>query len=220
MSRSYIPAALVDLQAWATNFASLITATPANYGLVAGDATTIQNTVNAFDAAATISLDPGTRTPSTIADRDAKRSQMLAIVRPYAILIRNNAGVTDEMKIALGLTVPDRNPTRFPDPTTSPILGVTYLSSQQVTVKYNDSGTPTSKAKPAGAVCAEVFASTSPTAITDPTLLKFARIASVSPFIIELTGDDVGKRLYIAARWVTRTNKIGPWSDIISTIVA
>jgi hypothetical protein len=219
-STNYIPSKQTDVRIWALNFSAGITANPGLYGLVAGDALTIANTVDAFDDALSLALDPATRSPAAIADKDAKRAQMLAIVRPYAIAIRNNAGVSDESKIALGITVVDRLPTPIPAPTTMPILGVLMATPQQLTCKYNDATTPTSKKKPFGAIGMIVCAEVSSAPITDPGLIGFKEIVSKSPFVIEFSSDDVGKKAYIACRWVTRRGLLGPWSTITQQIVA
>lgn len=217
---SYIPNAQTALRTWANNFAALITATPAVYGLTAADATTIQGVVDDFDAALTLAIDPSTRTPATVADKDAKRASMLGVVRPYAILIRNNAGISDELKAGLGLTIPDRTPTPIPAPGTLPLLNVLFAQPQTLTLKFADSTTPTKKAKPFGAIALEVHAAASATAITDPALLPQVGNKTKTPFVLSFAAGDVGKTAYIAARWVTRRGLVGPWSDITTAVVA
>lgn len=216
----YIPVAQESLRTWANNFAALITAGPATYGLVAGDATTIQNAADDYDAKLTLALDPGTRSPASIADKDASRMSLLGVARPYAIMIRNNAGVSDENKVALGLTIPDRNPTQIPAPTTLPLLNVAMATPLQQTLEYSDATTPMSKAKPFGAIALLVFAKTSATAITDPELLTYAKQVSKSPFVLDYAPGDQAKVAYIAARWVTRKGLLGPWSAITAAVVA
>lgn len=216
----YIPVDQQGLSDWAANFAALITAAPATYGLVPGDAVTIQNASDDFAAKLTLATDPGTRTPATVADKDASRMSLNGIVRPYALLIRNNAGVTDEAKVALGLTIVDRTPTPIPAPTTLPLISVAMATPLQQTLEYSDATTPTSKAKPFGAIGLQIFAKTSATPITDPTALTYMMTATKSPFNLDWQPADQAKVAYIAARWVTRRGLAGPWSAITAAVVA
>lgn len=216
----YIPVAQESLRTWANNFAALITASPATYGLVAGDATTIQNAADDFDAKLTDALDPSTRSPATVADKDASRMSLLGIVRPYAIMVRNNAGVTDEQKVALGLTIVDRNPTPIPAPTTLPLLSVVMATPLQQTLQFSDATTPDSKAKPFGSVALQVFAKTSETPITDQEQLLFKKQVTKSPFNLDYDPADHAKIAYIASRWITRRGLVGPWSAVTAAVVA
>jgi hypothetical protein len=59
-------------------------------------------------------------------ERESDLEAMLAasFVRPYAIRVRNNLGVSNADKTALGLTVVDLTRTPVPPPVTSPLLNV------------------------------------------------------------------------------------------------
>ena len=145
---------------------------------------------------------------------------LLGVVRPYAIMIRNNAGVTDKDKVALGLTIVDRNPTQIPAPSTLPLLSVTMATPLQQTLQYSDATTPDSKAKPFGAIALQIFAKTSATPITDPTQLLFKKQVAKSPFVLDYDPADQANVCYIAARWITRRGLVGPWSAITAAVVA
>ena len=66
-------------------------------------------------------------------------SAMLDIVRPYAIQVRNNAGVSNADKTALGLTIVDQTKTTVPPPTSSPLLNVLAATQGEHTIRYADS---------------------------------------------------------------------------------
>lgn len=220
MPADYIPKKQLELRTWALNFSTLITAAPGVYGLVAGDAVTIAAQYAAYNVALTAAIDPATRTPTNVADKDAARASMLAVLRPYAIQIRNNVGVSDENKIALGLTVVDRTPTPIPAPTTIPVISVSMQTALQMTMQSYDATTPTSKAKPFGAIAMQIARKTSATPIADPSALPIVDTVTTSPFTLNWSGADQGLRAYIAARWITRKGLPGPWSAIVEAIVA
>ena len=90
----YIPQRDSLLLPWALNFSTLITASPATYGLLAGDATAIAAVYSAYNTAYGLAINPATRTPVTVANKDTAKITMLATIRPYAQSISLNAGVS------------------------------------------------------------------------------------------------------------------------------
>jgi hypothetical protein len=226
VSASYIPPKNADLVNWVTNFDTLITANPATYGLVAGDATAIHNAVQPFLDAYALGggtyhdpVSPTTRTPVTVAAMQNAKTAMLAVIRPYAQQIAINPGVTSDDKIALGLNPRQNTPVPISAPTSYPGLQIIGAQPLNITLKYQDSAMGTGKAKAPGAIQLQIFAKTSETAITDPTALPLIQIATKAPFNIAWGSGDGGKQAYIAARYITRRGLTGPWSPIISMTV-
>lgn len=209
----YIPPKEADLFTWATNFAALITLSPATYGLLAADALVIQTYVDDFTAAYTIALNPATRTGPSVADKDAKRAAMLGIVRPYAQDIRNNAGVSNLDKLALGLIIPVTTRTPILVPATQPILEILAATPLQFTMRYADSGTPSSRSKPFGARhlwLAGVYAAT---VSVDPDVPPHVtRLVTTQPLAVDHDPLEVGKICTIWGRWVGIRGDVGPWS--------
>ena len=68
---SYIPSKEADLKNFGLNFATLTVAAPATYGLVAGDATQIQEAAEDYAAKYDLAVNPATRIAANI---DAKNS--------------------------------------------------------------------------------------------------------------------------------------------------
>ena len=99
----YIPAKDAQFDAWLNNFSTLISAAPATYGLVAGDATTIAAQYSSWHAAYLLCTSKSTKTANAVSAKNTAKVTALAIIRPYAQTISNNPGVTSANKIALGL---------------------------------------------------------------------------------------------------------------------
>lgn len=216
MPGSYIPTKDVDLVGWADNFRDLIVASPATYGLVAGDGTTIAGLVNTWDAAYATAVNPATRTPASVAAKDAAKGAMVPILRLYAQQVKNNAGVSNENKTALGLHINDTGPTPVPPPTSTPLLTLTGARHLLQEWSVRASETPTSKAKPVGSIAAEIFVGIGVAPIVDPTLCPFRVLNTKTPFTIDFITDNVGKVASVFARWVNRKGEVGPWSAPIS----
>lgn len=220
---SYIPPRDADLATWADNFSDLITASPGTYGLLAGDATVIAVVVAAYLAAYAAAVNPSTRTPVTVAAKDTARTNMIDLVRPYAVQISLNAGVLSSDKIAVGVNPRTSTPTPIATPTTAPVLGIASATNLVHVIRARDEmSSPTSKAKPYGStqmqLWAAAVAAATPTPTPDETTLK--QIVTKIPVLAEWDSDDAGKTAVYYARWQTRTGLIGPWSSPVSMTIA
>ena len=218
---SYIPAKDAAFDAWADNFSALLTATPALFAQTSGTAATVANIVAIWNAAYALVTAPGTKTKSTVSAKNTARHNCAALLRPVAQQISLNPAVTSENKTAIGVNPRTNTPTPVTTPTTYPSLTITTALPLQHIIQYRDQlASPTSKAKPAGAVAMQLFAQPSATPISDPTLLAFIEVQTKSPFAVTWTSAALGKTAYYAARWQTRKGLVGPWSPIASFVVA
>ena len=120
MPISYLPQRISAFKTWVLNFSGLLSASPATYGLTAGDAAAVAASYAIFAAAYALSSSLSTRTPVTVAAAQTARNNLTILLRSYVRLILANAGVLDSNKTALGLTIRDAHPTRIPAPGTAP----------------------------------------------------------------------------------------------------
>jgi len=212
----YIPTKELDLNAWAQNFATLIATAPTTYGLMPSDAAGISAVQSAFSAALALATEPGTKTKATVADKDAKKAVMLSILRQYAQTIRRNLAISNETKIALGLTVPTGGRTPVPAPATKPVLIVAEIASLQHVLRYTDSATPDRRGKPAGAEHLQLYRAVGTTPPTSTDQATFVGDITKQPVVVPQSGGDAGKTAYYIGRWATRTGLVGPCSAVAS----
>lgn len=223
MSTSYIPQKESLLTTWAANFAALILASPATYGLVAADATAIGSVNTAYQSAYTTAKTPATRTPTTVQAKNIARVNMLATLRPYSQEIANNAGVSAANKIALGLNPRTSTPTPVPAPTTYPLVSVPLQTPANAVVRYLDQlASPSVKAKPPGAVFLELHGMTSATGTPSASfdLYPVVAFATKSPLQITKSPYVAGNNLTLVGRWVTRKGLKGPYGPPVTIVVA
>lgn len=230
----YIPSTINGRNDWGVNFAALITAAPATYGLTPADAAIIQTASDNFDAAFALAgtigrvpVSPSTRTAVTVADMITKMQAFIAIARPYAQQIRINPGVTDMDKTALGLNLPNNSPSPVPVPVTNPVLSLVNAAPLQVTVRFADSMTPTQLGrKPQGVKQLELVRTIATSPAVDPDAALPAGNFTKIP-IIQLYGSgDVTKYATYWARWINANRQVGgtvvpvgPWSPAISHVI-
>lgn len=216
----YIPNSDALFATWLLNFSTLLTATPTVFGLVAGDAVIVAAQNTDYQAAYTASADPGTRTPVTIAAKDAARVNAEFVARPYATQISRNPAVDPGDKAAIGVTIPDPSRTPVPAPTTTANAVLRNASAGLAILDYRDSSTPLSKAKPYGVVGVQLFASFGTVPATDPAQLEMVGQFGKSPIFMPTAGN-AGKVCTYATRYVTRSGpqgqaQTGPFSALSS----
>jgi hypothetical protein len=217
----YIPSRDAELGQWAANFSTLMSASPGMYGLLAGDAATIATYVGAFTSALAVVNNPATKTRATVAGKDGARAAMLDIVRGYAMQVRNNQGVSNADKLALGLTLPDRTPTVVPAPVTVPLLNVLAATPGEHTLRYSDAAAPDRRGKPAGSVALQLFAAVGVSNVQDPAEARFYAVVTRQPYAVRYPRSENGRVATYFARWQNRKGDVGPWSNPISfTVVA
>lgn len=217
----YIPSKDALYDSWSANFSSLIALSPASYGLASGDAAAITAAYAAWHAAYLLVTSPSTKTKATVQAKNTERVNSLAILRPYAQQIANNAGISADTKTAVGVNPRTSVPTPIAAPTTYPTLTISSALPLQHVMRYRDSlASPSVKSKPYGAAAAILFGLPSATVVTDPTTLQFLASNTKSPFLQTWPSGDVGKTAYYAARWITRKGLLGPWGPIVSFVIA
>jgi len=226
---NYIPTSDAALDAWSANFSTLITADPGLYGLVSADAVAIAAAVDLYHDAYQIAglsgtppktpLNPSERTPTTIADKDSKKSAMLPVIRFYAQNIRNNVGVTNEDKTALGITIVKTTPTPIPAPVSVPILSFVANGTNSTQFSWRDSLTPTVKRRPFGAIGIQLFRSFTTPAPSTPAPSEIIGVFTKAPFSVP--GDDAhaGDVARYWGRWVTQRQLVGDYSAPLDLIV-
>ncbi len=91
----------------------------------------------------------------------------------------------------------------------------------QHTVAFMDESTPTSKAKPAGVMGAEIWVKVGDAPPVDPdTDLTFLGLDTRTPYLAEYGGADGGKPAHYMARWVNAKGEKGPWSETLTVTIS
>lgn len=219
MSTDWYPSTDAGADAFNVNFNAKVVANPGRYGLDAAAAAALTPKVTDFTAALAVVSVPATKTKVTVADKNAKLADVKTFVRSLARIVQGTAAVTNEAKVELGLPLHDTVPSPIPAPGTAPMLGLIPKGPHLVELRIADSSTPDSRRKPNGVTHAAIFWEPSATPITDPDEITYRGEITRSPTQIDFGAANVGKTVYYAARWMTRTGLPGPSSTVYSTTV-
>lgn len=220
MPTDFLPSTDADLSPWLTNYVTLLTANPTDYGLLAGDATAVGALNDDYQAALTLRVDPSTNSSAAVADLHDKRVAVKALVRTQARVIRAYTSITSLLLSGIGLTVADTDPTPIPAPATKPVLAVERYESNQHVLRLRDESTPTSSKKADGAWAAEIFCKVGPGAPASIADCTYLGLASKRLFIASQDPADAGKTAYYLARWTTRRGLTGPVSSQLAATIA
>ena len=217
MQKPYVPSKDTDFALWVANFAALLTAAPAVFGLTNAAAIIVQGVADDFALAFAMSSNPATRTGPTIVAKDAARAVADSTIRPFASSISRSAGVTDENKTAIGVNLQTVTRTPIPAPSTAPALTLVAATHGSHRLAFRDSTTPTTKAKPFGAIGVELSRAVGIVSAIDPAQSTYIGTRTKSPADVATSASDVGKLATYFARFVTRSgpsgvSQAGPWS--------
>lgn len=213
------------LVAWAINFDTVFAANPTNYGsdaLVAASVTAATTTLSdLFDLAGVtnrLANNPAGYTKPNRADLMTAKAAYLALVRPLAVLIQANDGVSDMDKVTAGIT--PRNNTRTPiyAPATAPVLAFLNAGIGTHTLGFADEATPSKKLVPNGAIGLELWSAVGATQTPLADLL-FNQMSSRWPVTVTWDPAEAGLLATYAARWLGRRGDTGPWSAILTATV-
>lgn len=224
MPASYIPAPDADFDAWMANFSTLLTADPSAYGEDAPTALVVQNAYDAWAAAYLLATDPATRTAPNIADKDAARVTVDAAARPVAQRINARSSVTNIQRSSLGITIRKTTRTPVPAPATAPEVVLRSMVPGVARIQVRDSTTPTTKAKPAGVIGAEMQVLVDAAAGSDPSAGSLAKTITQTPNTLSFTAGQKGQVATVWSRWTTLSGpsgvaQVGPWSAPISFVI-
>jgi hypothetical protein len=216
---NYIPPGDDAFRAWALNFSTLITGTPAAFGLTVADANAYAALYSAYNLALLAATDPGTRTVVTVTAKNLARANLTAQSRVLAGQVQAYPFVTPSQLAALGLTV--RTTVRPPigTPVTAPILAIVGNGVLTSVIRFSDETTPDARAKPYGAVALQLWVKygvVPPVSIADMSLLA---TVTRNPVQIDWPAAHAGETAYIVGRWITRRGLTGPGSVVVGTTI-
>jgi hypothetical protein len=216
----YIPSNEDGFQTWGLNFANTISGNPPQWMLTAAQALSIQNAVDDFVAKKIIANTELTRNKQTIADKDDARSIAETMCRQYAMMIKDNIGITDGDKLLVGVRPinPDRE--NIDPPSTQPLLNILGNTPGIQTVVYADTTTPDSKAKAPGATSLQLFRGIGTEENLPVSQCQFYGAMTRNPIDVEFDEDDDGKISTFYARWANAKGEVGPFSLPISMRIA
>lgn len=220
MSEQSIPGPDSDFDEFFGNIQEWAADNAATYGASTQQVSAVTNTHDAWTTSYNAhKAAQAAATPAAI-DKDAKRKQGEAALRSLIGTIQKNALMTDTVRGELQITVPDTTRTPAAVPATAPTITKIERSAPcSMRLFFADSETPESRAKPDGVGHIELREQIGGTEPTNCETMQMLGTTGRSPFRANFEMADMGKTVYLAARWVNTRNQPGPWSLIFKGII-
>jgi len=217
MGVNYLPSRDGQLVTWSTNFAQVVAADPTAVGLTLQQSDDYTAAQAAYAAGYQTANDPLTRSPSNIEAKNAAKETLVDMTRGLVRIIQAFPGTTDNMRVNLGITVPDDTRTPVPPPSESPVIDIVSVSGTRINIRLHN-GESTSRAKPEGVIGANVFTYVGDAAPTDIDSWTFAGATSKVETAVDLPADTApGSKVWITAFWFNGKAESGPATPPIST---
>lgn len=221
MPEDYIPDTDADFDTWQNQFSTYLNANLANLGLTAldPDVTAFNAERGSWQVDYPAHIAAQSAASAAAQTKDARRLSFEIVIRRLTARLQISTSVNDAERAALRITIRDTIPTPAPVPTTRPV-GILDTSERfRQTMSFADEGTPTSRAKPAGVLGAELRVFVGATPPADPEDFDFAALDTRTPYLFEFDPAQAGQMAHWVMRWVNTRNQPGPWSDVVSAVV-
>jgi hypothetical protein len=217
--KDFVPSKNGDLLTWALGYSSHITATPTDYGLVAGDATTLAGLVTTFQTSLAASTNGATRGKATVLATKTARKNLVAFIRRTARIVQACLTVTDEMRQDLGITIPkERAP--IPPPAFVPSIDIKSVSGRNVTVRVHQDGA-LKRGLPDGVKSILLYSFVGETPPSDPAGWTFQGITTRGTVIVAFDASvPAGSRVWFTASYANERGQTGFGCDAVGTYIA
>ncbi|MCX6154874.1 MAG: hypothetical protein NT007_12020 [Candidatus Kapabacteria bacterium] len=135
----FLPSRDGDLVPWTENFITIATANLTVLGLVTGDMTTLTTNKTNYSTGLNNAVAKQAESKAATDNKNIKRSTLSANIRDLARQIQAHPGVSDSLKVQLGLKPSDPTPTpSIPQIPTE--LTLTTISGALISLKWNRNG--------------------------------------------------------------------------------
>lgn len=217
----YIPRTDAGFDTWQTQFATYLNANLGALGLPPGDAD-----VAAVNAART---DWQAKYPAHIASQNAARAAREAkdesratyerAIRRLVARLQTSPSVDDTERRALGITVPDTEPTPVGPPETRPVLEADTSQRLRILVSFFDEGSEGRRAKPAGVSACELWVKIGGPPPVDLGECRYLATDTATPYLAQFPGSEGGKVAHFVGRWISVRGEPGPISETVSATI-
>ena len=173
-----------------------------------------------WNDAYSVSLDPGKRTTVTVREKIDAREDYEALLRPFIQgRLMHNPKVTDADRRNMNLPVYDRTPTPAAPPSTCPALDIDFSQRARHILYVRDSELK-GAGRPAHVVGFEIWRHVGGTTMPDFNEMRLVEQAPRSPHTLDYDFSERYHAAWYALRWVNTRGEKGPWSEIISAVIA
>jgi hypothetical protein len=192
-------------------------------GLDESDLTPLKDALSAWNARYPAHVAAQNAAEAARQSKDAARRELEAAARPVTAFIQAFPKTTDTDRAAIGITIRDAATRSGTAPRSRPMVVVSDAGRYTHELRLVDESSPTRRARPRGVERAEIFVAFTPAAAPAPSDMhayRYVQSVSDGRAVLSYDSPQGGMQAHYVARWVTRRNAYGPWSETSSATVA
>jgi len=208
-----------DIVAGSANFAAKILTDFALYGISNAQSTFFGTLNTTLQDKYTLAINPDTRTPIAIGEKDLAIKNMRANAVMLAKICYGTPTVTDPMLESLGLLPrASRTPRRVPSE--PPVVEYVSCVNRLVTIKLHGAAPDSRRGKPFGAQSANIFTFVGAEPPSDPQAFTYQGVTTRPTAEIQFPNSVAnGAKVWISACWVSARGEQGLGCQPISCII-
>ena len=216
----WIPRTDAALNTFVANMTNVMSGTPANWGLTAGQVSDIEDDYNPWLSAVNTTNAAQAALHASVTNQATLRAALEATLRATNAIVQATPTVTDANKELAGFPVRDTTPTRAPVATTGVmIVSAVAMGALTQVVDFRDQSTPDTRAKPPGQKYAEIRAQVGGTVPLNGDTMETLGLDGRTPYTAVFEAGDENKVVYYCARWINTRGEPGPWGPVFMSTV-
>ena len=220
MRKDFFPTRDGAIVPWSKNFLQRLSDEVGHFGVSEEELQAYAALDQEFVAAFMANAKPGARSKSTAARKETARKALEAEARRLSRLLHGTAGITDQQKALLGLSVRSGggDQSLIGPPATRPLMVVTSVIGRRVTLHISDGDSPR-RARPRGVAGAVLYSwegdGDPPSELHKWRMRGYATASNHTLQFDHTT--PTGVPVYLLAHWLSTRLETGPWSPMIHT---
>jgi hypothetical protein len=217
----YLPSPDASLADWMENFVGYAASRMVQFGFTASDLTPVTDTFTDWSNKYAEQRNAKAMAAATTKQKDNLRVAFEGAVRPLVKRIQASPTVTDEDRIAMGLSVSGAGGNGLAMATICrPVGYANGGQSLQHTIHFvNEGQEGSSRAKPQGMHGCEIWMKVGEMP-AGPSEMSYVATPTRTPYIVRHAESDAGKTAWYRLRWISKQNEPGPWSEVIQATIA
>lgn len=217
----YIPGEMAKFNGWQKNFYAVTDANKNAWAVSGAKFAELTDPQSDFEDAYDAWEPTGTRSPVISEALDVAFDAYVAVIRPFVQTeIRNNKKIDDDDLLNLGIPPIDDEKTELVVPVTAPLLSITRVDNQLHKLKVQDKEQPDFSGIPNGVDHIHIRRFIGETPPTNPEEWPFYKDSSRARIESTFDPEDENNRAHYRIRYVSPTGIMGPWSDVVSEVIA
>lgn len=220
MKNDIIPKRDADFNDFQTIVCPYLNTRAVALGLDAGEITDMLALHTSWDTNWALYINAATRTPGVITTKSDTKLDLSASLRELIQDAKRSPALNDTDRTTLNLPDPNEVRTIVKPPTSVPDIEVRKIEHLIHVLSITNPDEPDSRAKPKGVASIELFKALSiekPKSMND---FKFIGTYTRTLFTVKHTMEEMGQTAWYICRYVSTRGDAGPWSDVISSVVA